>query len=89
MSQITFGRADVERLAATLEKLGLDENDQAVLRAIFALAGQSVSGEIEDEVSGFTDEASPAFFSVTGGVSDEGVGFSTPSRLGQLIGRDP
>ena len=54
MAPSTFTMSDVERLAANLDPVcaELDEKDRDLLHAIFAWAGQSVSGE-PVEVEGF------------------------------------
>ena len=52
MTETTFDLGDVERLAATLDAVNLDERDWATLHAVFALAGQAAAGG-SDEVSGF------------------------------------
>jgi hypothetical protein len=80
MTEMTFDLADVERLAATLDVLcvGLDDKDRATLHAVFALAGQAVAGENEDEVSGFSlqstgGDGSPGAIIFVGGILSGGV----------------
>ena len=53
MTETTFELADVERLAATLDAVDLDDTDRATLHAVFALAGRAAADERENEVSGF------------------------------------
>ena len=54
MTEITFTLSDVERLAATLDGVDLDDKNRATLHTIFALAGQVLTGESDAEVSGFS-----------------------------------
>jgi hypothetical protein len=62
MSETTFELADVERLAATLDDVELDDRDLATLHAVFALAGQAAAGEgAEGEVSGFSFQSYTSF----------------------------
>jgi hypothetical protein len=80
MSETTFELSDVEHLAAKLDAVDLDEKDRATLHAIFALAGQAVAGESEneDEVSGFSfqgvgGDGSPGAIIFVGGITSGGV----------------
>lgn len=52
-TETNFDLRDVERLAATLHAVSLDEKDRATLHAVFALAGQAAAGG-SDKVSGFS-----------------------------------
>ena len=66
MTGSTFDPSDVERLAAHLDAVDLDEKDRATLHTVFALAGQATAGQQDHEVSGFAfaacDMASPNLF---------------------------
>ncbi len=75
MSQVTLTRDDLERLARRLNELAdtLDDRDQLMLLALFALGEETLTAGGDDEVEGFVaprditftkqvDVASPALF---------------------------
>jgi hypothetical protein len=55
MPDITVTKEQVEELAAKLDRLGeeLDDEERALLLAIFALAGEAVGRRSDEDVEGF------------------------------------